>query len=47
MLIDAHNHVGGPDRGDGASQTPEEIVKTIVSKHVGKPKVIRKVGLRI
>jgi predicted TIM-barrel fold metal-dependent hydrolase len=26
MIIDAHNHVGGPDRGDGKKQSPEEIV---------------------
>ncbi len=26
MIIDAHNHVGGPDRGDGARQSPEEII---------------------
>jgi len=26
LIIDAHNHVGGPDRGDHAKQSPEEIV---------------------
>jgi predicted TIM-barrel fold metal-dependent hydrolase len=26
MIIDAHNHVGGPDRGDGKTQSAEEIV---------------------
>ena len=26
MIIDAHNHVGGPDRGDGKRQSAEEIV---------------------
>ncbi len=25
-MIDAHNHMGGPDRGDGYKQTPDEIV---------------------
>lgn len=27
MLIDSHNHLGGPDMGDGASQSPEEIIE--------------------
>lgn len=26
MIIDAHNHAGGPDRGDGKMQSPGEIV---------------------
>lgn len=26
MIIDAHNHVGGPDKGDHAQQSHEEIV---------------------
>jgi len=26
MVIDAHNHLGGPDKGDGRSQSPEEIL---------------------
>ncbi|MCS4541475.1 MAG: amidohydrolase family protein [Euryarchaeota archaeon] len=26
MIIDAHNHVGGPDKGDYAKQSAEEIV---------------------
>lgn len=26
MIIDAHNHVGGPDKGDGKRQSAEEIV---------------------
>ncbi|CAG0967267.1 MAG: amidohydrolase family protein [Candidatus Methanoperedens sp.] len=26
MIIDAHNHAGGPDRGDGKRQSAEEIV---------------------
>ncbi|KAB2946951.1 MAG: Amidohydrolase [Candidatus Methanoperedens nitroreducens] len=26
LIIDAHNHVGGPDRGDGKRQSAEEIV---------------------
>lgn len=29
MIIDAHNHVGGPDKGDGAKQSPEEIIATM------------------
>lgn len=27
MLIDSHNHLGGPDREDGANQSPEEIIE--------------------
>jgi predicted TIM-barrel fold metal-dependent hydrolase len=27
MRIDAHNHLGGPDKGDGKSQSPEEILE--------------------
>jgi uncharacterized protein len=26
MIIDAHNHVGGPDRGDGKKQSADEII---------------------
>jgi len=26
MVIDSHNHLGGPDRGDGRSQSPDEIL---------------------
>jgi hypothetical protein len=26
MLIDSHVHVGGPDRGDGATLGPEELI---------------------
>ena len=26
MVIDAHNHMGGPDKGDGYAQSPDEIV---------------------
>jgi len=26
VIIDAHNHVGGPDKSDGAKQSPEEII---------------------
>lgn len=29
LIIDAHNHVGGPDKGDHAEQSPEEIVATM------------------
>ena len=29
MLIDAHNHLGGPDKGDGKSQSPEEILASM------------------
>jgi len=31
MIIDAHNHLGGPDKGDGRSQSPEEIIETMDS----------------
>ncbi len=27
MIIDSHNHLGGPDKGDGASQSPDEIIR--------------------
>jgi len=26
MIIDSHNHLGGPDKGDNAKQSPEEII---------------------
>jgi len=26
MRIDAHNHLGGPDKGDGKSQSPDELL---------------------
>ncbi len=26
MIVDAHNHMGGPDKGDGYKQSPDEIV---------------------
>ncbi len=26
MIIDSHNHVGGPDKGDGAKQSHEDII---------------------
>ena len=29
MKIDAHNHLGGPDKGDGKSQSPEEILRAM------------------
>lgn len=29
MLIDAHNHLGGPDKGDGKSQGPDEILASM------------------
>lgn len=29
MIIDIHNHVGGPDRGDKMKQSPEEIVASM------------------
>jgi predicted TIM-barrel fold metal-dependent hydrolase len=27
MIIDSHNHLGGPDKGDGATQSPDEIIQ--------------------
>jgi hypothetical protein len=36
MIIDGHNHLGGPDKGDGASQTPEDIVNVMDSAGVDK-----------
>jgi hypothetical protein len=29
LRIDAHNHLGGPDKGDGKSQTPEELLASM------------------
>jgi hypothetical protein len=29
MIIDAHNHLGGLDKGDCAKQTPDEIAKNM------------------
>ena len=29
MIIDAHNHLGGPDKTDGKSQSAEEILKVM------------------
>jgi len=26
MMLDSHNHLGGPDKGDNAKQSPEEII---------------------
>jgi len=36
LIIDAHNHVGGPDKGDHAKQSPEEIVATMDKVGIGK-----------
>ncbi len=36
MIIDAHNHVGGPDKGDGASQTQEKIISRMDEVGVDK-----------
>lgn len=36
MIIDAHNHVGGPDRGDGKKQSAEEIVAEMNSLGIDK-----------
>lgn len=36
MLIDAHNHIGGPDKGDGAKQSPDEIVRNMDAAGVDK-----------
>lgn len=31
MVIDSHNHLGGPDKGDGRSQTPDGIIAAMDS----------------
>jgi len=31
LLVDAHNHLGGPDKGDGKSQSPDEILAAMDS----------------
>ncbi len=36
MIIDAHNHVGGPDKGDGAKQVPEEIIANMDKAGIDK-----------
>lgn len=36
MRIDAHNHLGGPDKGDGKSQSPEDILASMDSSGVEK-----------
>ncbi|MEM2934165.1 MAG: amidohydrolase family protein [Methanocellales archaeon] len=36
MKIDAHNHVGGPDKTDGAKQSPEEIIANMDRAGVDK-----------
>ena len=38
MIVDAHNHVGGPDKGNGKKQYPEEIVS--VMDRVGIDKAV-------
>lgn len=36
MIIDSHNHLGGPDRGDSAKQSPEEIIARMGKSGVEK-----------
>ncbi len=36
MVIDAHNHLGGPDKGDGKSQSGNEIVRAMDASGVDK-----------
>ena len=36
MIIDAHNHVGGPDKGDRQRQSPEEIVASMDNVGIDK-----------
>lgn len=40
MMIDAHTHVGGPDRYDYARQSPSELVETMDSLGVEKAMVL-------
>jgi hypothetical protein len=35
MVIDAHNHIGGPDKGDGRSQGPDEIIARMDEAGIG------------
>ena len=35
-IIDAHNHLGGPDRGDGMSQGPDEIIAKMDAAGIDK-----------
>jgi len=34
MIIDSHNHLGGPDKGDGAKQSVEEILSRMKEANV-------------
>lgn len=36
MIIDAHNHVGGPDKGDNMKQSPEEIISSMDKAGIDK-----------
>lgn len=36
QIIDAHNHLGGPDMGDGKSQSPAEIIAKMDASAVRK-----------
>lgn len=35
-IIDAHNHLGGPDKGDGMSQDPDEIIERMDTASIDK-----------
>lgn len=35
-IIDAHNHLGGPDKGDGMSQGPDEIIARMDAAGIDK-----------
>jgi predicted TIM-barrel fold metal-dependent hydrolase len=36
MIIDSHCHLGGPDKGDGASQSPDGIIEIMDSSDIDK-----------
>lgn len=38
MIIDSHNHLGGPDKGDNAEQSADDIIKRM--DHAGVDKAI-------
>lgn len=39
MIIDAHVHLGGPDKGDGSKQSVEELLERMQKADVDKAMV--------
>ncbi|KAF5411764.1 MAG: hypothetical protein C5S43_02895 [Candidatus Methanocomedens sp.] len=36
VVIDAHNHLGGPDKGDGMTQTVDDIISRMDAAGIHK-----------